>query len=831
MNEAMIISYLQQALITARRLASVDGKLSSNKASIDASMEDSKNKDSMEIDEDEDDTILANSKAPTTRSTVESLVNQIAKCIWQAAQEETLALSPDNDWPSFAYDKQFDPHDYPNVDRGETSSLPPRIMYEYRRVDHLRHLLQALAPIQCDLAARVALYICNSLTEDDQVASRSCIRSTVMLASIWLPVAPHLMSPFHQIWNHPVVQSLGLCQSVDTTKSASVSMASSTTITVPDTPLPLLLLECLYRLMSFYDEHKELRVWIKQMQWSWTFLDHFLRAEEEDDDEGEDDQDMHSDSTQSSWSTAGALRWYAARIVAYLLNLSLVDTNVLLEKYNVAECTVPWCIHPFALDDEEVALEIRRWNGLAQVGGPDSPDNPCPLIQHIRPYLPLHLFLVEFDSGMVFFKEDCISEMIADDRSSLEPTHASLSHLIKTPTTIRNLSAVSDAMGISPARPILLSGPPGSGKSSLVRELARCLVSADTASDKLLEIHVDDETDTKTLVGSYTTTDIPGQFEWKPGALTRAVRQGQWVLFEDLDSIPLEIQASLVQLFKDRRLPLGSGKLEDCHPNFRIFATMTSDDSGRRKPGSKRVLNPSYWLEVPIDGLPLDELKGIGTSCYSLIPSFIADSVLEIFSSLRTRDRSVWTSRLPSVRDLLKAFSRIAHTVIFERNCTYATESQRTLCMAEIYDVFVMANPSLEQRRMFLRTVMAPALGITADWACSYVASRTPEIVIQEVLCEIGRVQLPRCVSSQTTATSTRDTFTQTGYTLRLLECIGVCVREQEPLLLVGETGCGKASLMIYTVYCSSFVLNPVLLFCRRYNCCCYCYCRGCYCY
>ena len=56
----------------------------------------------------------------------------------------------------------------------------------------------------------------------------------------------------------------------------------------------------------------------------------------------------------------------------------------------------------------------------------------------------------------------------------------------------------------------------------MVRELVRMFAASNnnnnntTSHDKndlLLEIHVDEETDTKTLVGSYTATDIPGAFE------------------------------------------------------------------------------------------------------------------------------------------------------------------------------------------------------------------------------------------------------------------------------------------------------------------------------
>ena len=45
----------------------------------------------------------------------------------------------------------------------------------------------------------------------------------------------------------------------------------------------------------------------------------------------------------------------------------------------------------------------------------------------------------------------------------------------------------------------------------------------------LIRIHLDDQMDSKTLLGSYVCTDTPGEFLWKAGALTQAVQQGRWV--------------------------------------------------------------------------------------------------------------------------------------------------------------------------------------------------------------------------------------------------------------------------------------------------------------
>lgn len=156
--------------------------------------------------------------------------------------------------------------------------------------------------------------------------------------------------------------------------------------------------------------------------------------------------------------------------------------------------------------------------------------------------------------------------------------------LVSTASSTRNLATLSLAMTVN--RPILLHGPAGSGKSLLAREAARLcssggnsIDSGDTsgASPALLELHLDDQTDSKSLLGAHACTDIPGEFAWRPGALTRAAAAGTWVLIEDLDRAPFEVLAAIGPLLEGRPLALpGRTKPLKAAPGFRIFGTTTT---------------------------------------------------------------------------------------------------------------------------------------------------------------------------------------------------------------------------------------------------------------
>jgi midasin (ATPase involved in ribosome maturation) len=74
--------------------------------------------------------------------------------------------------------------------------------------------------------------------------------------------------------------------------------------------------------------------------------------------------------------------------------------------------------------------------------------------------------------------------------------------------------------------PVLVEGPPGSGKSAAIWDLAHRTGNA----TGVIELHLDDSIDSKSLLGTYVCTDVPGEFTWSPGPLTQAVVHGRSVI-------------------------------------------------------------------------------------------------------------------------------------------------------------------------------------------------------------------------------------------------------------------------------------------------------------
>lgn len=76
------------------------------------------------------------------------------------------------------------------------------------------------------------------------------------------------------------------------------------------------------------------------------------------------------------------------------------------------------------------------------------------------------------------------------------------------------------------------------------------------------------------LLGTYRCTEVPGEFVWQPGILTRAVTEGFWVLLEDIDFAPMDVVSILLPLLETNTLTVpGHGDNVKANPGFRLFAT------------------------------------------------------------------------------------------------------------------------------------------------------------------------------------------------------------------------------------------------------------------
>ncbi|KAJ1660165.1 AAA ATPase midasin [Dispira simplex] len=391
-------------------------------------------------------------------------------------------------------------------------------------------------------------------------------------------------------------------------------------------------------------------------------------------------------------------------------------------------------------------------------------------------------------------------------------TRPELTHqLVLTPTTVNNMHAIS--LAVSLGEPVLLEGSTGAGKTNLVEDLAHVL------GHRLLKIHLGDQADPKVLLGTYVTTSTPGKFRWQPGVLTSAVQQGWWVLFEDIDLAPMEIISALLPLLEERTLFITSrGERLVAHHRFQLFATkvVTELADGRwiSRNASGDLLLGNLWTKVPVRALPPTELIQVTTEKHPVLSTMAVHLVelyqrlVQNFSQAGGRTGPAFGSsargRVLSPRDFFKWMGRLND--YFDRSSTgqpaslCLNDTDRTMVFQEAMDCFSEMIPNVDDRQMLLITI-AEGLGMTDAHALTFDQTHRPALQVTQTEVVAGRIRLPKChtargVLPRGEAKAVSSHFAYTSQSLRMLERIAGSIRRNEPVLLVGETGAGKTTVV-----------------------------------
>ncbi|XP_069866566.1 midasin isoform X1 [Dipodomys merriami] len=428
--------------------------------------------------------------------------------------------------------------------------------------------------------------------------------------------------------------------------------------------------------------------------------------------------------------------------------------------------------------------------------------------------------------GVVLPRQLPASGEQADNRSSSREQKLTLRSYVLVESVCKNLQTL--AMAVASHHAVLLEGPIGCGKTSLVEYLAA--MTGRRKPPQLLKVQLGDQTDSKMLLGMYRCTDVPGEFVWQPGSLTQAATKGYWILLEDIDYAPLDVVSVLIPLLENRELLIpGQGDYLKVAPGFQFFATrrlLSSGGNWYRPLNSHATLLDKYWTKIHLDNLDRKELNEILQNRYPALLA-AADHLLDIYIQLTgeryhcesdstVRDepqhvsqtttesrRLILEGRELSLRDLLSWCNRIAHS--FDSSSSSASLS----IFQEALDCFT-AMLSEHSSKLKIAEVIGSKLNISKKKAEFFCQLYKPEIVINELDVQIGRVRLLRKQSEAVLIQKEKFTFAATRPSSVLIEQLAVCVSKGEPVLLVGETGTGKTSTVQYLSHITGHRLRVV---------------------
>lgn len=373
------------------------------------------------------------------------------------------------------------------------------------------------------------------------------------------------------------------------------------------------------------------------------------------------------------------------------------------------------------------------------------------------------------------------------------------SSLVYTQTTLSNLENL--AQNLKKSGPILLHGLPGSGKTSIVHELAREL----GMESGLVTLHLNEQTDAKMLIGLYSTGSKPGSFSWRPGVLTTAVREGRWVLIEDLDRAPNEVMSTLLPLVEYGKLLIPSrGETVEAPSSFRLFATVRTTRGMNGQESLPNMLGQRFWHMSNVKIPPPVELEQIIVGSFPLLRKYtpmimsVYKRICNPFSALSMIHAGRSTVERPvTPRDVLKWCRRLQETLVAS-GCKTGdepiNETARDWMFMDAIDCFC-GSLSKPEAKAVLASSIAEEMHLSKQLTEHYLKAYVPQIEENQNSFKVGRVMLTRRKFSNRVVKSKKP-FASTSHSKRLLEQISMAIKLREPVLLVGETGIGKTTVI-----------------------------------
>lgn len=437
-------------------------------------------------------------------------------------------------------------------------------------------------------------------------------------------------------------------------------------------------------------------------------------------------------------------------------------------------------------------IEAKRLANFALLGAVSRGSKPpkmvivdqtdlCPLVTSVCGVLVPNLLSRNTDDG---------AEL---DENAFVPTVPSVAVLRRLAENVQN------------NRPVMLYGKAGAGKTFLINQLARFMAY----QDSIVKIHLGEQTDAKLLLGTYTSGEKPGTFQWRLGVLTTAVREGKWVVIEDIDKAPTEVLSVLLTLLEKRELTIPSrGEVIRAKSGFQLISTVRiSNDNARNT--IPDIIGLRLWRLVGVETPTSADLRNILETKFPLLHSLIGrfigcyNEVLRIYAlpSFIALNRGLHP-RVISFRDLMKFCSRCNRLLQNE-----GVSSPQQLLESSIYDsIFAEAvdcfgSAITEQGALSpLVSAIGEHLEVPSSRISLFLTKHVPGFHNDGNVLRVGRAVLAKSASDRALfarkKTGHSNAFARTNHALRLMEQIGVSVQMAEPVLLVGETGTGKTTVV-----------------------------------
>jgi midasin len=403
------------------------------------------------------------------------------------------------------------------------------------------------------------------------------------------------------------------------------------------------------------------------------------------------------------------------------------------------------------------------------------------------------------------------------------------SRLVTTPTAIETLRCL--AIHVSLCVPTLLTSAPSSGKRLVLSHLANLVFPG--VQNQVITIHLADTSlDPRSLLGSYASSATrPGAFEWKEGVLVRAMREGKWVVFEDVDRGSNEVLGVIKPLIDSlglekwiggrASLQLPGRDLVRAAETFAIFATRSLIPSRTGDFASPTFFGAHKFFELILPSPTLEELKSILTSRFPRLAGGPVHALINLWESVKALG-TLASARDFGLRELEKFATRVesllpvsyvAMDVEVDNGASLSFSSvfPNPALREEIYlearDVFFGSGALTASARAHMEAVAAAVgehMGLEPERRDWVLSGRLPEFEVETdvngrtVAVCVGRRRLLAKSTKVEMIPAPQRPFTMHKPAVLLLSRIATAISLGEPVLLSGETGTGKTSIITH---------------------------------
>jgi len=268
---------------------------------------------------------------------------------------------------------------------------------------------------------------------------------------------------------------------------------------------------------------------------------------------------------------------------------------------------------------------------------------------------------------------------------------------------------------------ILFIGETGTGKTTLASALG------EEKGKKLHRVSVNGSMGIDEILGKWLAKD--GSTYWIDGILTRAVREGDWVIFDELNAMLPEMGFALHSLLDDAKsitLAEKDGEVVKAHSDFRFFGSMNPTETYAGTKDVNMALMSRFGGVFQIDVFPTHQELKILQRHKVDVP--VATKLVNLGGKLRDMRKNGDLYTWVSTRDLIQAGKIATHGLDISLAIQYAilnkmTEDEKAdIAKSKVIDEYtkgakIFLDPEMQKLKNEAEAAKKTAEGIKEAYA------------------------------------------------------------------------------------------------------------------